>query len=170
MATYATLADAKRHLRVDDENQNADIYMKLVQATAIIADYLKNRQIAIASISAANPAIVTTTVPHSLTTGTTYTLTGTSTTPTVNGSQAVTVLSPTTFSVAVNVTAGQSTAAGSVGTPSWTDATVPAHIQAATLLVLTHLYERRGDDMSSDDVLWQAVGRLLMRSRDPALA
>jgi len=170
MANYVTLADAKRHLRVDDDNQNADVYMKVVQATGIIADYLKNRQIAITSISAANPAIVTTTVPHSLTTGTTYTIIGTTTTPTVNGSQAVTVLSPTTFSVGVNVTAGQSTAAGTIGSPSWTDANVPAHIQAATLLVLSHLYEHRGDDMTSDDLLWQAVGRLLVRSRDPALA
>src|SRR5678809_1396651 len=125
MANFLTLADAKRHLRVDDDHQNADIYLKITQASAIVTDYLKNRQIAVASISVANPAVVTTSVPHSLATGMSYTLTGTSTTPTVNGAQVVTVLSPTTFSVPVNVTAGQTSAAGTVGTPAWNESNVP---------------------------------------------
>lgn len=63
------------------------------------------RNIAIASNSLANPTIVTTSVPHGLTTGQVVLISGVATSsPTINGSQTVTVLSPTTFSVPVNVT------------------------------------------------------------------
>ena len=54
--------------------------------------------------------------------------------------------------------------------PAWTEDTVPGPVQAAVLLVLAHLHENRGDDMANDERLWEAVGRLLMRFRDPALA
>ena len=54
--------------------------------------------------------------------------------------------------------------------PTWTDVTVPADVQAAILLMLTHLYEHRGDEMKPDEDLWNAIARLLMRRRDPALA
>lgn len=167
---YITLAQAKRHLYVDDEAHNADIQFKVEQACGIITDYLKARPIAIASISVANPTVITTSVPHGLISGISYTIGGTTTTPTVEGSQLVTVTGFTTFTVPVNVTVGQTTKAGTVGTPVWTETTAPGHMKAATLLVLTHLHEKRGDDMASDTGLWDAVGRLLMRSRDPALA
>jgi hypothetical protein len=55
-------------------------------------------------------------------------------------------------------------------TPSWTEATVPADVQAAVLLVLTHLHEHRGDDMSADHALWAAVDRLIAMKRDPVIA
>ncbi len=53
---------------------------------------------------------------------------------------------------------------------SWDETTVPTPVQAATLLMLTHLYEHRGDEMAADMTLWAAIDRLLVRYRDPALA
>jgi hypothetical protein len=53
---------------------------------------------------------------------------------------------------------------------TWTEDTVPWHVRAAVKLMLTHLNEHAGDDMSTDDNLWNAVRRLLERSRDPTLA
>lgn len=62
------------------------------------------RVIPITSNSAANPSVVTTPVPHGLTTGQVILISGVSTSsPTINGERTVTVISPTTFSVAVNV-------------------------------------------------------------------
>jgi hypothetical protein len=54
----------------------------------------------------------------------------------------------------------------------WSDGTVvvPKPVQAATKLMLGHLDEHRGDDMSADAKLWEAIERLLMRFRDLALA
>jgi hypothetical protein len=170
MALYMTLAQAKSHLRVVGDQDNADIYLKSVQASGIVADYLKARTLEIASISEANPTVITTSQPHSLISGTTYTIVGTTTTPDVNGARVVTVTGPTTFTIPITVTAGQTTAAGTIGTPNWTDSTVPAPVQAAALLMLTHLYEHRGEDMSLDTGLWEAIGRLVVRFRDPALA
>jgi hypothetical protein len=59
----------------------------------------------------ANPTVVTTTLAHGLQTGDTVTITGSNSTPTINGVRTVTVLSATTFSIPVNVTT-----AGSAGT------------------------------------------------------
>ncbi len=67
-------------------------------------------QIPITSISIANPTVVTTLTAHGLTTGNQITLYQTNSTPTVNGIHTVTVVSPTTFSIPVNVTG-----AGSAG-------------------------------------------------------
>jgi hypothetical protein len=53
---------------------------------------------------------------------------------------------------------------------TWDETTAPGPIQAATLLMLTHLYEHRGEDMASDQALWMAIDRLVVRYRDPALA
>jgi Phage gp6-like head-tail connector protein len=101
MAVIATLAQAKAHLRLsaDASANDADVELKLQQATAIIVDYLKDRADA-----------------------------------------------------------------------AWTPYTVPGPVQSATLLMLTHLYEHRGDEPSTDDALWLAISRLLMRLRDPAVA
>ncbi len=58
----------------------------------------------ITSNSAANPSVVTTPVPHGLTTNDIILIAGVSTSsPTINGSRTVTVTSTTTFTVAVNV-------------------------------------------------------------------
>lgn len=171
MADLVTLATGKSHLRITVSDYDADIGLKIVQASDIIRSYLKDRPTAIASVSAANPAMVTTSVPHSLISGVSYTLADTVTTPTVNGSRVVTVIGPTTFSVPITVTAGQASAAGTVSTPVLNDTNVPARIQSAVLLMLTHLYEHRGDDdMAIDANLWEAIRRLLERDRDPALA
>lgn len=63
--------------------------------------------IPITSNSIANPSVVTTAVPHGLTTGDIILISGVSTSsPTINGQRTVTVISTTTFSVAVNVTVG----------------------------------------------------------------
>jgi hypothetical protein len=161
---------AKHHLRIpiDDTDRDADIAIKLDQAIAIVLDYLKVRLTAIVSVSVASPAVITTAVPHSLTSGATSTLAGTTTTPTVNGPQVITVTGPTTFTVPVAVTIGQTDAAGTVATPTWTELTLPGHLQAAILIVLAHLYEHR-EDMTADADVWGAVERLLRRARDPAL-
>lgn len=158
-----TLATAKEHLRVKHDFHDADIQLKAEEASAIVLDYLKARTTAIASISVANPTVITTTVPHSLTSGVTYPIAGTTTTPTVNGNQVVTVTGQTTFTVPVSVTVGQAAAAGTVGAPIWTDDTVPLNVLAATLVVLEDVHGRR-------PINWEAVSALLMRFRDPALA
>lgn len=56
------------------------------------------------------------------------------------------------------------------GDPTWTDLTAPGNVQAAVLLMLGHLYEHRGDNLAPDGAVWDAVGRLLVGLRDPALA
>jgi hypothetical protein len=167
-----SLATAKQHLRIpaEDTDHDSDIQIKLAQAEAIILDYLKNRTIAIESISVANPTVITTSVPHSLVSGVSAPILGTTTTPTVVGSHVVTVTSPTTFTVPVNVTVGQADAAGTVGSPAWTEATAPGTVSAAILLMLARLYEHRGDMEEEDADLWSSIERLLARQRDPALA
>jgi hypothetical protein len=63
------------------------------------------RVIPITSNSIANPTVVTTPVPHGLTTGDIILVSGVaSSSPTINGSRTVTVISATTFSVPLNVT------------------------------------------------------------------
>lgn len=63
------------------------------------------RVIPITSNSIANPTVVTTTVPHGLTSGDIIFISGVATSsPTINGERTVTVTSTTTFTVAVNVT------------------------------------------------------------------
>jgi hypothetical protein len=61
--------------------------------------------IPITSNSIANPTVVTTPVPHGLTTGQVILISGVATSsPTINGERTVTVTSTTTFTVPVNVT------------------------------------------------------------------
>ncbi len=68
--------------------------------------------VTIVSSSLANPTLITTVAPHYYVTGDTVTVAGhTGSTPTINGSHVVTVLTPTTFSIPVNVTG-----AGTAGT------------------------------------------------------
>ena len=58
----------------------------------------------ISSNTLANPSVVTTTAAHGYKSGDTVVISGSNSTPTINGSRVVTVISPTTFSVPVNVT------------------------------------------------------------------
>ncbi len=63
------------------------------------------RVIPITSNTLANPTVVTTPVPHGLTTGQVILIAGVATSsPTINGQQTVTVTGTTTFTVPVNVT------------------------------------------------------------------
>ena len=55
-------------------------------------------------------------------------------------------------------------------TPTWTQETVPPSVQAAILIVLSHLHENRGDDMKTDEALWMAVDRLIPMNKDPVIA
>jgi hypothetical protein len=62
--------------------------------------------------------------------------------------------------------------------PGWSDGSVPVPdpVQTATLYLIAHLDRHRGDDMSevggvlNDAEVWNAIGRVLVRMRDPALA
>ena len=65
------------------------------------------RVIPITSNTLANPSVVTTPVPHGLTSGQVILISDVITSsPTINGQRTVTVISPTTFSVPVNVATG----------------------------------------------------------------
>lgn len=85
--------------------------------TGAAVDYTQDtsqRVIPITSATKANPCVVTTTVPHGLTTGQKVLISGNSlAVPNINSDLAVTVLSTTTFSVAVDTSA--STGAGTGG-------------------------------------------------------
>lgn len=52
----------------------------------------------------------------------------------------------------------------------WDELTVPKAVQAAMLMVLTHLYEHRGDDPSTEDAMWRAVDSRLSLHKDPVIA
>ena len=57
--------------------------------------------------------------------------------------------------------------------PNWTIDTVPGEVRSAILFLLAHLWEHRGDDLAPvdfDGKVWEGIGRLLARRRDPALA
>lgn len=61
---------------------------------------------------------------------------------------------------------------GARADPTWDEDSAPLVVQAATLRMLTHLWEHRGDDAAdkTDEKLWEALSLLLMRTRDPAIA
>jgi hypothetical protein len=54
----------------------------------------------------------------------------------------------------------------------WSNGTVavPGNVKAAVCLVLTYLYEHRGDDMEPSAAIWTAVERVLTVTRVSALA
>jgi hypothetical protein len=84
------------------------------EATSVDNTAVEQRVIPITSNSMAAASVVTTPVPHGLTTGDTVLIAGVATSsPTINGERTVTVLSTTTFSVPVDTSAG---AAGTGGT------------------------------------------------------
>lgn len=53
--------------------------------------------------------------------------------------------------------------------PLWDDTTVPPRVLSAIKIMLTHLYENRGDDLAADTANWAAIRRLLARTRMQAL-
>jgi hypothetical protein len=55
-------------------------------------------------------------------------------------------------------------------TATWTDQTVPGSVQAAVLVLLTHLWENRGNDMAVDEKVWASVERLTAMKRDRVIA
>jgi len=71
------------------------------QAEIVIVD---DQLLQISSISAANPSVITTSYPHNMITGQIVYITNSNSTPSINSYQQVIVLSPTTFSIPVNVT------------------------------------------------------------------
>jgi hypothetical protein len=57
--------------------------------------------------------------------------------------------------------------------PAWVATTCPPLVQQAVLVMLTNLWQNRGDSgapIDNDGAAWMTVGRLLMRQRDPAVA
>jgi Phage gp6-like head-tail connector protein len=63
---------------------------------------------------------------------------------------------------------------GPAGDATWTPTTAPLAVKHAILLLTTHYYEHRGDDLglSNQDeaVVWKEIRNLLMMYRDPAMA
>src|SRR5262245_28877901 len=53
---------------------------------------------------------------------------------------------------------------------TWDPDTVPRPIKAAVFVMLDHLFEDRGNDASTDENVWKAIDRLVIRFRDPAYA
>lgn len=87
--------------------KTADWNTKTLSAQVDYTTDPSQRVVPITSNSIANPTVVTTTVPHGLTTGDIVLIAGVSTSdPTINGSRTVTVTGDTTFTVPVNVTTG----------------------------------------------------------------
>lgn len=78
-----------------------------VGATAVAFAPATLGAVAITSSSVANPSVITTSANHQLSTGQTVTIAGhTGSTPAINGSRVVTVLTATTFTIPLNVTVG----------------------------------------------------------------
>ena len=113
-------------------------------------------------------SVITTDAAHGFVTGDTATIAGhADSDPDLNGAHVVTVVDTTSFTVPVTTTVAGT---GGTATVAWTELTVPLHVQQAVVVMFTHLVEHRGDDMDQDERVWKAVERILMRSRDPALA
>jgi hypothetical protein len=66
---------------------------------------------------------------------------------------------------------------GPAGDATWIPETAPAAVKHAILILLTHYYEHRGDDMAPsasgatpDADVWRAIQNLLAMYRDPTVA
>jgi hypothetical protein len=166
-----TMEQAKVHLNVFNDDHDADVQLKLEHASAIILDYLKSqadRRSTVTSSSVASPTVITTSTAHGYSNGETVIISShTGSTPAISGSYVVSSVTEFTFTIPVAVTVAGT---GGLALVAWTPDTAPGQVQSATLLMLGHLYEHRGDDPDTDDKLWAAIDRLLMRSRDPAYA
>lgn len=171
MAKLVTLDQARDHLNVTATDKDQLIEQKIEHASATILDYLKgraNNTAVITGSSIASPTVITTEESHTFTNGMTAVITGdVDGVPTINGSWTISGVLGASFTIPLAVTTPST---GALATVVWDDVTAPAHVQAAVLLWLTHLYEHRGDDMEPDGHVWMAIERLLMRARDPAFA
>lgn len=97
--------------------------------------------LAIKSISSGNPAVITTAVPHGLTTGNYVRIDGSNSSPSVNGAlQSVTVVSATQFSLPYNVTS-----AGTAGTVTGEDFSEILGNTGNTITFTTGYFAQRGD-------------------------
>lgn len=101
------------------------------------SDYTKLRSITssipISGISAANPTVVTTTSAHGLQTGRNISITGTNSTPSANGVYSVVVLSPTTFSIPINISIAGTSGTVSVNNESFADIQTSYNLMIDTL-------------------------------------
>jgi hypothetical protein len=170
--TLISLAQAKQHLRVTSDDENADIWSKAQLASDIIVAYLKGRPIAVSTLTnSGGLATVTAATVHGLTTGDTVFIRG-AVQPEYNGEVVVTVTGTNTFTYPIAGTPVTATGIMWIrAAATWTETTVPSNVKAAILVMLTHYYEHRGDDMDKyDESAWQAVRNLLVGFRDPALA
>jgi hypothetical protein len=168
-----SLYDAKAHLGITWNHDDAALALKAEQASDIVLGYLKGRPLAIDEITrVGSVATIITHGAHGLSTGATVTIFGVNE-PAYNGVFDVTVTSTTAFTIPVTG-APDSPATGTIratAVPSWTSQTVPYRVQAATMKVLGHLWRFRGDeDMKVDAALWESIEGLLKRDRDPAIA
>ena len=172
-----SLDHAKDHLRVTSFDDDLDITRKIDQASYIVFDYLKSRAHVtgtIESSSVANPTVITMTAAHTFINGQTAIIAGhADSTPALNGSHVISNVTDTTFTVPVDVTVAST---GGTVTVEWDEDTVPKPVQTAALLMLTHLWEHRGDggnagsSQQPDENIWRAMELFLARHRDPALA
>lgn len=167
-----TLEEAKAHLNITHDTDDVDVASKAQMASDIVVAYLKGRPISVTSINASGgTATVVTSNVHGLVTGDTVFIRG-AVQPEYNGEFTVTVVDTSSFTYAISGTP-VSPATGMLwirAAQAWTDATVPSNVKAAILLMLTHLYLNRGEDMKADESAWKAIGNLLVGFRDPALA
>lgn len=165
-----TLTQAKAHLRVTTSADDTDITLKLAQAEGIILNYLlarANKVATIVSSSVANPTVITTAAAHGFVNTETVTIAGhTGSVPAIAGAYVVSNATELTFTIPVAVTTA---GIGGTATVPWDATSAPVNVQAAILLMLTHLFEHRGDDPQTDSMLWMAIARLLARHRDPTL-
>lgn len=125
MGAIGELTKANAEYRVAGAHERGQIVQPLATKTAdwntktlgTPVDYTLDtaqRVIPITSNSQANPTVITTPVPHGLTTGDIILISGeTGSSPTINGERTVTVISTTTFSVPVNTSAGTGGTGGS---------------------------------------------------------
>lgn len=115
-ATYVASGKMDRGVILQDLTaKTADWNTKTLGTVVDYTTDPSQRVIPITSATKANPCVVTTTVAHGLTTGQKVLIAGNSLAgPSINADSAVTVISTTTFSVAINTTA--STGAGTGGT------------------------------------------------------
>lgn len=83
------------------KDDTANTVQEFKQSEMAIID---SNLLSISSISAANPTIVTTSTPHFLYTKEQVSISGTNSTPVIDGIQQVTVTGPYTFALPINVT------------------------------------------------------------------
>lgn len=98
---------------INENNFNNLICRFMITEDGVVGINFQDTSGSITTIATGNPSVVTTSSAHGLETGNIVTIGGSDSTPSLDGTQTITVLSDTTFSVPVNVTN-----AGTTGTYS----------------------------------------------------